>query len=285
MFKIHFLKTFWSDAILLEENNKFCLIDTAEEAQYNIIKESLDRFGVKEIDTMIITHFHKDHYGGAFNILDDYKVLKTYLQPYSNKENTTGDGSIASDEYRMHELEKYNELIEKIKNKSKLIMTNEINEIIFNNYSFKLFYNEDLINKVYENKKSKNYHKFICNENYNCMPMLMIVDKIKILFGSDMTDSQNEDECINMLNTKLHQLINGKIDIYKVSHHGVNWSHSKEGLAIIKPKFAIITNSMDTISLRSHIIDDLKEANPDVKVFTTAEKEITFTIENKEIHY
>lgn len=80
-------------------------------------------------------------------------------------------------------------------------------------------------------------------------------------------------------------MINGKIDIYKVSHHGVNWSHSKEGLAIIKPKFAIITNSMDTISLRSHIIDDLKEANPDVKVFTTAEKEITFTIENKEIHY
>ena len=41
-FKIHFLNTIWSDAILLESNNNFGFIDTGSSFYYPMIKDHLD---------------------------------------------------------------------------------------------------------------------------------------------------------------------------------------------------------------------------------------------------
>ena len=45
-FKIHFLNTIWSDAIILESNGKYGFVDSASQFYYPMIKEYLDKNAV-----------------------------------------------------------------------------------------------------------------------------------------------------------------------------------------------------------------------------------------------
>ena len=61
--KIHFLNTIWSDAIILENNNHFAFIDTASDFYYPMIKNHLKQHNIIDIDFILLTHFHGDHFG------------------------------------------------------------------------------------------------------------------------------------------------------------------------------------------------------------------------------
>ncbi|MBQ4186702.1 MAG: MBL fold metallo-hydrolase, partial [Firmicutes bacterium] len=63
MNKLHFLRAVWSDIILVESNGLYGLIDTGFARAFPRIKDYLDRLGVKRLEFILITHFHKDHYG------------------------------------------------------------------------------------------------------------------------------------------------------------------------------------------------------------------------------
>ena len=62
-FKIHFLNTIWSDAIILERNKKYGFVDTGSLFYYPMIKDYLGKLEIKDIEFIILTHFHSDHYG------------------------------------------------------------------------------------------------------------------------------------------------------------------------------------------------------------------------------
>ncbi len=76
-----------ADAILLKtENNHYFLIDTGK-APYmasssqakNIIIKYLKDKGIKDIHSLIITHFDADHAGGTIDILKELKVQNVYI--------------------------------------------------------------------------------------------------------------------------------------------------------------------------------------------------------------
>ena len=56
------------DAILIERNGKFALIDTGDVEHRPRMAEYLRKYGVKKVDTVIITHPHGDHIGGMFSV-------------------------------------------------------------------------------------------------------------------------------------------------------------------------------------------------------------------------
>ena len=60
--ELHFLKTTWSDIVILKNGNIVAMIDTGFEKQYETIKEYLDKMGIEKIEFILLTHFHRDHY-------------------------------------------------------------------------------------------------------------------------------------------------------------------------------------------------------------------------------
>ena len=75
------------DAFLLKTpRNKYMIIDTGKsgyrgsssKAKMIIIKYLRDK-GIKEIDSLILTHFDNDHAGGAVDLLENVKIDKVYV--------------------------------------------------------------------------------------------------------------------------------------------------------------------------------------------------------------
>lgn len=51
--KLHFLKSTWSDIIILESKKQIALIDTGCEEQFEQIKDYLDKLGIKNISFIL----------------------------------------------------------------------------------------------------------------------------------------------------------------------------------------------------------------------------------------
>lgn len=83
--EVHFLDTGQSDCILIKGLNKNYLIDTgASEAAEKSINY-LNSIGVKNIEDIIITHYHDDHYGGLKKILINTNVNRVILPKHTNE--------------------------------------------------------------------------------------------------------------------------------------------------------------------------------------------------------
>lgn len=77
-----------ADAFLLWNDAGAVLIDTGESGYGKTILEKLSELGIQKLDYLIITHFDKDHVGGAKKILTDLPVDKV-LQSNVPKEGTS----------------------------------------------------------------------------------------------------------------------------------------------------------------------------------------------------
>lgn len=83
--EVHFLDTGQSDCILIKGLNKNYLIDTgASEAAEKSINY-LNSIGVKNIEDIIITHYHDDHYGGLKKILLSINVNRVIIPKHTNE--------------------------------------------------------------------------------------------------------------------------------------------------------------------------------------------------------
>lgn len=68
-----------ADCIVIETGNKCVLIDTGEEENAPEILAFLEQKNIREIDTVILSHFDKDHIGGMAEILK-YVSVKNILE-------------------------------------------------------------------------------------------------------------------------------------------------------------------------------------------------------------
>ena len=65
-----------ADAFLLLTEEGAVLIDTGESGQGKEILSFLEERGISELDTLIVTHFDKDHVGGAAKVLKGIPVRR-----------------------------------------------------------------------------------------------------------------------------------------------------------------------------------------------------------------
>lgn len=77
--KIHFINTGNSDAILIENDGKFAMIDTGDTDDDATVKSYLQKQGVEKLDYLILTHFHADHIGSADTVISDFEVETTLV--------------------------------------------------------------------------------------------------------------------------------------------------------------------------------------------------------------
>lgn len=71
---IDVLKIGKADCIVINTGTKILMIDTGEEENLPTVHSFMQNKGYEKIDILIITHFDKDHLGGALEIIPKYQV-------------------------------------------------------------------------------------------------------------------------------------------------------------------------------------------------------------------
>ena len=89
--EVSFLKVGKADAIVLMCQDKTMVIDCGEEDDGKEVLACLKSRGVKKVDVLMITHFDKDHVGGADTLVEGIKVERVLLPAY------TGSGTEYTD--------------------------------------------------------------------------------------------------------------------------------------------------------------------------------------------
>lgn len=82
--KIHYIDVGQGDAVLIESNKKYILIDTGKNK--STVSDYLKKQKVKKLDYLILTHPDADHIGGAENIIKNYNIGKIIMP---TKEHTS----------------------------------------------------------------------------------------------------------------------------------------------------------------------------------------------------
>ena len=224
--RIHFINTkakSGSDAILLESNGHYALIDMGEDydfpdgsdprypirwgisiRNYQVMEDRLirhlDQLGVKKLDFILGTHVHSDHIGGADEILNRYQVDKFYLKKYSDKRITSPWGL-------WDNLFNYDNALRAAQNKGvKLIqdIKDEDSHFKFGDMDIQLY--------NYKNEYDADGNlKRVLDDNSNSIVSVVTVAGKRIYLGGDLDNAEGAED-------KLGPVI-GKVDMMKWNHH------------------------------------------------------------------
>ena len=288
--KIHFLNTIWSDAIILENNNHFAFIDTGSKFYFPMIEEHLNKYNIYDIDFIVITHFHNDHYGNALNIIEKFNVKKLYLKHYYGLDGTNSSGHTSNEEYIENEFKNYYDILNTAKSKNtEVIFIDEFDKedicIDFNGLDIELYDCKNRLYNVYNDPKSEFYNQKRFNENFNSIGVFIKFNNYNIFLGSDVTCSATDISFVKELSIKMTNRIYEKhninyIDIYKSCHHGGGGTNTLPLCNLLQARNVIITNTarwLDTYNTFSN----LKKAYNDVNILTTDHWKYIFNINDK----
>lgn len=238
--RIHFLNTANSDAILLESNGRFALVDAGEgndnprrKTEYKgyeaevvdyIKKVATDENGFVNLDFVLATHYHYDHIGSFSAVINDSKIKinKAYFKNFKPE---------IAKEYEVERWkigETYSEIISDLNKLGvEIISTLPSDEFEFGDFKVQ-FYNVSTA----ESFKGK-------GENASSVGVKVVKGNKSAFLAADITKSTGLEELIAPLI--------GDVDLLKIGHHGYFGSSSKEFLCQLKPEIAIVTNMLGKV--------------------------------------
>ncbi len=198
-----------ADAFMIKTpDNRFIMIDTAKsgynggksQAEMLILKYFKD-IGIKNLDSIIVTHFDNDHCGGAVDLLKNLSVEKIYVNSLTHNSNA------AKDIYKTAN-QRNTELIEA-----------ENNQTVYDNNALKItnFIVKDVAG---------------IGDNESSIITLLTYNDFTMLFTGDAGV-----ETFNKLKNKLPS----NITILKVGHHGASGVVNKSMAEYLRPEYSIIS--------------------------------------------
>ena len=251
--RIHFINTkakSGSDAILLESNGHYALIDMGEDydfpdgsdprypsrwgismRNYQVLEDRLirhlDQIGVKKLDFIIGTHVHSDHIGGADEILNRYQVGKFYLKKYSDDRITANWGlwdNLFNYDNALRAAQKRGvTLIQNISDEDSHL---KLSDMDIQLYNYKNEYDAD------------GNLKKVRDDNSNSIVSVVTVAGKRIYLGGDLDNAEGAED-------KLGPVI-GKVDMMKWNHHyDATISNTINFLENLSPKMIIQTTGGD----------------------------------------
>lgn len=236
-----------ADAILIKQGNSSALVDTGLEENASSLVSALQKLGVYSLDALIITHFDRDHVGGAATIIKSMPIRRVYQSNYPRE----------SDEY-----DAYVEALDAAGiNPTTVFGTNSF---------FKLGDASVIVNgpaeQEYEKEPSNN-SSLITTVNFDQTTFLL------------MGDAQNAriKEFISSYSRP-----SGVVAL-KVPYHGHTQGQLDELAEAVKPDIAIFTNGTD--EPEENEISEAKSIFEEVgaKVYLTTDGNISLTFEGSDI--
>ncbi|HEW8541365.1 TPA: phosphorylcholine esterase CbpE [Streptococcus pneumoniae] len=247
--KIHFINVHegGSDAIILESNGHFAMVDTGEDYDFPDGSDSrypwrqginttykhvltdrvfrrLKELGVQKLDFILVTHTHSDHIGNVDELLSTYPVDRVYLKKYS-------DSRITNSERLWDNLYGYDKVLQTAAEKGVSVIQN----ITQGDAHFQ-FGDMDIQLYNYKNETdSSGELKKIWDDNSNSLISVVKVNGKKIYLGGDLDNVHGAED-------KYGSLI-GKVDLMKFNHHhDTNKSNTKDFIKNLSPSLIVQTS-------------------------------------------
>ena len=285
--RIHFINTkgaTGSDAIILESNGHYALIDMGEDYDFPdgsnpryparfgistnngyVLEDRLFRhmkyLGVKKLDFILGTHVHSDHIGAADEVLKRYPVGKLYLKKYTDERITSKwrlwDNLFNYDNALKTAREKGVTVVQDIKAEDSRF---KLGDMDIQLYNYKNEYGPDgKLKKVYD-------------DNSNSLVAVVTVAGKRIYLGGDLDNAEGAED-------KLGPVI-GKVDMMKWNHHyDAKISNTLPFLDSLAPSTVVHTSSSDANLASTR--DYLKKKNIQVVHASSQTKDATvFNISN-----
>ncbi|HII4398216.1 TPA: BppU family phage baseplate upper protein [Clostridium perfringens] len=202
----------YGDCIVIKsDDGTFSMIDCFMEENYQIMIEQLDKIGVTKLKYFFATHDHSDHIGNAPKIIEKYKpdfiVFKDGID-YSR---------LPSQEVEWDTQGYHNRMLEAADRFG-------VQKIVANDQRFTIGKNDYI-----EAFASKFYGDY-SNLNSFSVNYLLVSHGTKSLFPGDSTTATE---------THLQNRI-GKIDLYKLSHHGADGGNSDKRFEELQARYCLI---------------------------------------------
>ena len=244
--RIHFLSTGSSDAILLESDGHFAMVDAGEDTdnprQFDALNlpgyenevlsylkaHAADENGKVHLDFVLGTHAHSDHIGGFDTILRDPDVTvdRAYLKVYDSSKISTYEIEAWDNQ------EVYDQMISALSEKNvPVISSPDGTPFAFGNFTVTLFNTDD------PEKPDR------VGENDQSLGVLLEKNGTRIFLAGDMDDNTGDE-------TRLAPAI-GKVDLLKVGHHSYAGSTTQNFVKTLSPSACVITNSRNNADLNT----------------------------------
>lgn len=207
--KVTFFDVGKADAILLQSENANVVIDCGEKGDGKKISKLLEENECDTIDYLIITHFDKDHVGGAAKLIRSFDIKNVLTPNY--------DGTV----------EEYDKYVGALAEKS--ITPMKLTEDV----SFAL---DGIDYTVYAPKKDF-YGNNDSDENNFSLVTKVVHNKNTLLFTGDAMEERLE-EIMDI----------GECTLLKVPYHGRKLDNLSDFLSAVKPKCAVVCTSSSEFS-------------------------------------
>lgn len=218
--KVHFIDVGQADSILIQQGEQFMLVDAGNNDDGNLVKDYLQKQGIKKLEFLVGTHPHEDHIGGLDYVINAFKVGKLYMPKASSNTKT------------------FTDVVNAAKNKGLSFTAPNPGE------SFKL--GEATVTIL-----SPNGSGYEDLNNYSIV--------VKVAFGntSFLLTGDAEDVSEKEIMAKGFDVSS---TVLKVGHHGSNSSTTSEFLSKVNPKYAVISVGKDNTygHPKQNILDRLK---------------------------
>lgn len=265
--RIHFMSTGTSDAILIESDGHFCLVDCAEDTDnprgfewlnldgYEqrvldfLIKNASDKNGRVTIDLAVGTHAHSDHLGGFDTVADDERVTvkKAVLKRYD-------ETKIVDREVEEWDNKEVFEQTVAAFERNGVEICFEPDEKPFKLGNFTL---------TFFNTTDRDKRKV--GENDRSLGVLVEKDGTRVFLAGDINNKNGDEDRIGK---KL-----GRVDLLKVGHHSYSNSTTEGFLKALMPKICIVTN--DSFRADNETIERIKNISGSRVLFSGDENGIT----------
>ena len=213
-----FLDVGHGDAVLLRmPGEKNILIDGGGESRESsfdtgrrITLPALGSLGVSDLDVVVSTHAHVDHYRGLDAVIDGMRVMELWHNAQGEYENASPG---------------YEDLLEKARKMGVRLMKDR-------SYCVRRYYGRAWLRVVWPCLR-RGYDPSL-GLNDNSLVLEAGMGKVRFLFTGDI-ESDGEGGL-------LRRGFRGPMDILKVAHHGSRGSSTKAFLDAVKPRIAVVSS-------------------------------------------
>lgn len=199
-----------ADSILIQIGGKNYLVDTGLMENSKALVSSLRNLGVKELDTIFMTHPHKDHIGGMLALLNSFKIKQIYDTELINPDSKL-----------------YPKILKLIADKhiAKTKIQAPMKILLADGAYFEVLWPVEQKIKVPNDS----------NLNPNSLVMRLVYKDFTMMFTAD-SYKQSEEHII-----ELYPQSGLKANVLKVGHHGSNTSTGDTWLKVLSPQVAIVS--------------------------------------------
>lgn len=212
--QIHYMDVGQGDgAVLISPLGEILLFDNGHtQCQQRSVKY-LTSLGITHIDYMIISHYHKDHFGCTKAVLDKFPLRKASYDRPGDPENSTAT---------------YNAYVEAVGNKRKHVNDNTVITLDADS-------NDPVTIKI---AAFNGAGVQTTNENDQSVAAVVHFGEFDVMMAGDL--SGFETPKYKDIETAVSKRV-GQVEVLKINHHGSDHSSNSKWLAKLKPRVAMIS--------------------------------------------